>query len=276
MIEYIADPLQYSFMIRGLLVSALVGVMCPLVGAYVITRGLAFMGDALAHAVLPGMVIGVILGLGMIAAVPSGIAVALLIGFVSRRSGISEDTAIGILFAGMFALGLVMLSASTGIKVNIEDFLLGQPLAVSWSEVYTALALTGVVIVGLYMFHHQLVLTSFDPAGAKVVGVRTTAIENVLLVLLSLVIVVGILAVGIVLVMAMLITPAATAYILVRRFVSMMVVGAIIGVASAVAGLYISYYLNLPSGPVMTLVATGIFVVAVVARRVPRLSSYGR
>ena len=262
-------------MVRGLLVSALVGVMCPLVGAYVITRGLSFMGDALAHAVLPGMVIGVILGFGLIAAVPSGIAVALLIGFVSRRSGISEDTAIGILFAGMFALGLVMLSVSTGINVNIEDFLLGQPLAVSWSEVYTALALTGAVSVGLYMFHHQLVLTSFDPAGARVVGVRTTAIENVLLVLLSLVIVVGILAVGIVLVMAMLITPAATAYILVRRFVSMMVVGAIIGVASAVAGLYISYYLNLPSGPVMTLVATGIFVVAVVVKRVPRLSFDG-
>ncbi len=259
-------------MVRGLLVSVLVGVMCPLVGAYVITRGLAFMGDALAHAVLPGMVIGFILGIGLIAAVPSGIAVALLIGFISRRSGVSEDTAIGILFAGMFALGLVMLSASTGIKVNIEDFLLGQPLAVAWSEVYTALALTVAVIAGLYIFHYQLVLTSFDPAGARVVGVRTTAIENVLLVLLSLVIVVGILAVGIVLVMAMLITPAAAAYILVRRFVSMMVVGAIIGVASAVAGLYLSYYLNLPSGPVMTLVATGIFVVAAAIKRVPRLS----
>ena len=246
--------------------------MCPLVGAYVVTRGLAFMGDALAHAVLPGMVIGVLLGIGLIAAVPSGIAVALLIGFVSRRSGVSEDTAIGILFAGMFALGLAMLSAATGIRVNIEDFLLGQPLGVSWSEVYTALALTGAAIVGLYMFHHQLVLTSFDPAGAKVVGVRTTAIENVLLVLLAVVIVVSILAVGIVLLMAMLITPAAAAYLLVRRFVPMMVVGAIIGVTSAVVGLYLSYYLNLPSGPVMTLVATGIFVGAVAFKRVPRPS----
>ncbi len=272
MIEYITDPLQYSFMVRGLIVSVLVGVMCPLIGAYVITRGLSFMGDALAHAVLPGMVIGVILGIGILAAVPSGIAVALLIGLISRRSGVSEDTAIGILFAGMFALGLVMLSASTGIKVNIEDFLLGQPLGVSWAEVYTAFSLTCVVIVGLYLFHHQFVLTSFDPSGAKVVGMRTTAIENVLLMLLSLVIVVGIVAVGIVLVMAMLITPAAAAYLLVRRFVSMMIVGSIIGAASALAGLYLSYHLNLPSGPIMTLVATGLFALTVVIKRSPRLS----
>ncbi len=272
MIEYITDPLQYTFMVRGLVISMLVGVMCPLIGAYVITRGLSFMGDALAHAVLPGMVVGFLFGIGIIAAVPTGIAVALLIGLISRRSGVSEDTAIGILFAGMFALGLVMLSASTGIKVNIEDFLLGQPLGVSWSEVYTALSLTGVVILGLYLFHHQLVLTSFDPAGARVVGMRTTTIENILLMLLSLVIVVGIVAVGIVLVMAMLITPAATAYLLVRRFVSMMIVGAVIGAISALAGLYLSFHLNLPSGPVMTLVATGIFAVAVAAKRVPRPS----
>ena len=272
MIDYVTEPLQYSFMVRGLAVSVLVGVMCPLIGAYVVTRGLAFMGDALAHAVLPGMVVGILLGFGLIAAVPSGIAVALLIGLVSRRSGISEDTTIGILFAGMFALGLVLLSASTGINVDIEDLLLGQPLGVSQTEVFVALALTGVVVMGLYFFHHQLVLTSFDPEGAKVVGIPTNLIDNVLLVLLSVVIVVGILAAGIVLVMAMLVTPAATAYLLVRRFVTMMAVGAAIGAVSAVMGLYLSYHLNIPSGPAMTLVATGIFMAAVVVRRAPRLS----
>lgn len=274
MIDYVVAPLEYSFMVRGMAVSVLVGVMCPLIGAYVITRGLAFMGDALAHAVLPGMVVGAILGFGLIAAaVPSGIAVALLIGAVSRRSGVSEDTAIGILFAGMFALGIVLLSGSAGrINVNIEDFLLGQPLGVSHTDVYITFALTGVVVVGLFFFHHKLMLTSFDPVGARVVGIRTNVIDNVLLVLLSLVIVVSILAVGIVLVMAMLITPAATAYLLVRRFVPMMVAGAAVGVASALVGIYLSYYLNLPSGPAMTLVATGIFMAATLVKRKPRLS----
>ena len=127
MIDYVFGPFQYGFMVRALIVSVLVGVMCPVLGAYVITRGRAFMGDALAHSVLPGMVVAFLLGITpFFAAVPAGIAVALLMGSVSRRTGISEDTSIGIIFAGMFALGLVMLSRATNVNVNIEDLLLGQ------------------------------------------------------------------------------------------------------------------------------------------------------
>ena len=129
MIDYIAGPFQYGFMVRALIVSVLVGVMCPVLGAYVITRGRAFMGDALAHSVLPGMVVAFLLGISpFFAAVPAGIVIALLMGAVSRRTGISEDTSIGIIFAGMFALGLVMLSRATNVNVNIEDLLLGQVL----------------------------------------------------------------------------------------------------------------------------------------------------
>ncbi len=268
MIDYIFGPFQYSFMVRALIVSVLVGVMCPVLGAYVITRGRAFMGDALAHSVLPGMVIAFMLGISpFFAAVPAGILIALLMGSVSRRTGISEDTSIGIIFAGMFALGLVMLSKAANVTVNIEDLLLGQVLGVSQTDVFISLALTAVVMVGLYAFHRQLVYTTFDPVGAAVVGIRTAPIEYVLLALLALVVVIGIQAAGIVLVMAMLITPAATAYLLARRFVGVMVIGALIGAISAVTGLYFSFYADLPSGPAMALIATIIFGLAAVVKK---------
>ena len=269
MIDYIVGPFQYSFMVRALIVSVLVGVMCPVLGAYVITRGRAFMGDALAHSVLPGMVVAFLLGISpFFAAVPAGIVIALLMGTVSRRTGISEDTSIGIIFAGMFALGLVMLSKATNVNVNIEDLLLGQVLGVSQTDVFVSLGLTALVLAGLYAFHRQLVYTTFDPVGAGVIGIRTDIVEYVLLALLALVIVIGIQAAGIVLVMAMLITPAASAYMLARRFVGVMVIGALIGAISAVAGLSLSFHADLPSGPAMALVATAIFGAAAVVRKV--------
>ena len=268
MIDYIVGPFQYGFMVRALIVSVLVGVMCPVLGAYVITRGRAFMGDALAHSVLPAMVVAFLLGISpFFAAVPAGIVIALLMGSVARRTGISEDTSIGIIFAGMFALGLIMLSTSNNITVNIEDLLLGQVLGVSQMDVFVSLGLTALVIAGLYAFHRQLVYTTFDPVGATVVGIRTGLVEYVLLALLALVIVIGIQAAGIVLVMAMLITPAAAAYLLAKRFTGVMIIGALIGALSAVAGLYLSFHADLPSGPSMALVATGIFAVAAAVKR---------
>lgn len=269
---FLTEPFQYGFMVRALIVSVLVGIMCPVLGAYVITRGRAFMGDALAHSVLPGMVVAFMLGISpFFAAVPAGIAIALLMGSVSRRTGISEDTSIGIIFAGMFALGLVMLSAATYVNVNIEDLLLGQVLGVSRTDVYVSLGLTALVVVGLYAFHRQLVYTTFDPVGATVVGIPTGIVEYVLLALLALVIIIGIQAAGIVLVMAMLITPAATGYLLAKRFVGVMVIGALVGAISAIAGLYVSFHVDLPSGPAMALVATLVFgVVATLKTSVER------
>ncbi len=266
---FLTEPFQYGFMVRALIVSVLVGIMCPVLGAYVVTRGRAFMGDALAHSVLPGMVVAFMLGVSpFFAAVPTGIAIALLMGSVSRRTGISEDTSIGIIFAGMFALGLVMLSTATYVRVNIEDLLLGQVLGVSRTDVFVSLGLTALVVVGLYAFHRQLVYTTFDPVGATVIGIRTNIVEYVLLALLALVIIIGIQAAGIVLVMAMLITPSATGYLLARRFVGVMVIGALVGAISAVAGLYVSFHVDLPSGPAMALVATLVFgVVATVKTR---------
>ena len=267
MLDYLIGPFQYGFMVRALIVSVLVGVMCPILGAYVITRGRAFMGDALAHSVLPGMVIAFLLGVSpFFAAVPAGIVVALLMGTVSRRTGISEDTSIGIVFAGMFALGLVMLSKATNVNVDIEDLLLGQVLGVTQTDVYVSLGLTALVLVGLYAFHRQLVYTTFDEIGASVVGIKTGLVEYVLLGLLALVIVIGIQAAGIVLVMAMLITPAATGYLLARRFVGVMIIGALVGATSAIVGLYLSFHADLPSGPAMALLATTLFAAAAVIK----------
>ncbi len=255
-------------MVRALIGSVLVGVMCPLVGAYAVTRNLAFIGDALAHAVLPGIVLGYIVGIHpAIAAVPTGIAVALLVRAVSLRAGISSDTSIGILFATMFALGLVMLAKSTTIKVNIEDLLLGQILAITPTGIYVSLGITLMVILGLFTFHHWLLFTSFDPLGAKVNSTRANAADYAFLVMLALVVVIGIQAAGIVLVMAMLVTPAATAYLLVRRFVSIMMTAAVLGTGAAITGLYVSYYFNLSAGPAMTLVASVIFLLVFSFRR---------
>ena len=267
-LDPITDPFGYTFMVRALIVSVLVGIMCPILGSYVVTRGYAFMGDALAHAVLPGLIIAFLIGVSPFAgAAPAGVLVAVLIGYLSRRTGISVDTSIGILFAGLFALGLVLLTTADGLTVDLEDLLLGQVLGVSWTDVYITLGLALFALMVLYVFHKEISFASFDPVGATVIGLPTGLLDYLLLGLLALVIVIALQAVGIVLVMAMLVTPAATAYLLMNRFTSVMVVGAGLGAIAAITGLYLSFHFNLPSGPAMTLVATGMFIVAAAIRR---------
>ena len=267
-LDLVSDPLQYSFMVRALGVSVLVGITCAVLGSYVVMRGLAFMGDALAHAVLPGVVAALLIGMSPFAgAAIVGIAVAIAIGYITRRTGLSEDTTIGVLFAGLFALGITILAASDGLSVNLEDLLLGQVLGVSTTDVYVTLGMAVFVLGVLYIFHKELVFTSFDPVGAEVIGLPTRFLSYLLLVLLALVIVIALQAVGLILVMAMLVTPAATAYLMVRRFAPMMVVGGALGGLSAVVGLYLSFYFNIPSGAAMVLVATGFFVSATALRR---------
>ena len=262
--EALVGPFEYTFMVRALIVSVLVGVMCPLLGVYVVTRGLGFMGDALAHSVLPGMVGAFILGVSpFLGAIPMAIAVALVSGYLIRRAGVGEDTSVGIIFAGLFALGLTMLTAAKGIPVNLEDILLGQVLAVSQTDVYVTLGLSAFVLVATYALHKEMLFASFDQTGASVVGLPTDKLEYALLALLAIVIVLALQAVGIVLVISMLITPAATALLIVRNFQHAMALAVAFGVAAAVAGLYISYYFNLPSGPVMALVVAAFFILAV-------------
>ncbi len=272
MIDFVVVPFQYSFMQRALVVSILVGFLLPVVGAYIITRGRAFLTDALAHSVVVPVAVASLLGFtSYLTAVPGGIAIALLIGYLSRHTGISDDTSIGVVFAAMFALGLIILSISVDINpsraINIEDLLLGQVLAVTRTDMLVSLVLTVVVGAVIFLFHRHLVYTTFDPVGARVVGIKTTAVEYLLLAVLALVIVIGLSAAGVVLVMAMLVIPSASAYLLARRFPGVILIGAAIGVVSAIAGMYLSYYANWPSGPAMALVAAVIFGFATVRKR---------
>ena len=266
--EAAIGPFQYEFMVRALAISLLVGIICPVLGAYVVTRGLGFMGDAMAHSILPGMIGAFMLGVSpFLGALPLAIAVALTIGYLVRRVGLSEDTSIGILFAGLFALGLAMLTASRGLKVNLEDVLLGQALGASMSDVMITLGLTVAVLAVIAAVHKEMVFASFDPSGAAVLGLPTQRLDYTLLILLSIVTVVALHAVGIVLVLSMLITPAATAQMLSNDFTKAMFIGVLVGMASALIGLYVSFYYNLPPGPSMALTATSFFILAGAFRR---------
>ena len=273
-LDVFIKPFEYSFMVRALVVSVCVGVMCPLLGVYVVNRGLGFMGDAMAHSVMPGMVLAFILGISpFLGAIPTGIAVAFAIGYLGRKFRVSEDTSLGIMFAALFSIGLVMISLSKGISVRVEDILLGQILAVSSIDVVVTLSLAVLVLIVIGVLHRQLVFTSFDSLGATVIGLPTRLLDYLLLVSLALVIVVSLQAVGIVVVVAMLITPAAAGALLVRRFTRVMLVSVVVGVFSAVCGLYAAYHLNIPSGPSMTLVATAIFFLALTYNQIVTRSS---
>ncbi len=271
-VDALAGPFQYRFMVRALIVAVIVGVMCPVTGVYVVTRGLGFMSDGLAHSVLPGIVAAALIGTTTASVfaggVPMAIVMALLSGYLIKHLGVSEDTSVGILFAALFAIGVIMITvaSSQGITllVSLEDVLLGNILGVSLIEMYVALGVAGTVMLLLYGLHKELVFSSFDPTGASVLGLPIEKLEYVLLALLAMVVVVALQAVGIILVISMLITPAAAALQITRSFAGAMLAAALIGVASGISGLYLSYHFNLPSGPVMALAAFSFFALSIV------------
>ena len=267
-LEYLYEPFSYGFMVRSLIVAVSVGVMLPLLGSYVINRNLGFMGDAIAHASLPALVFGLLIGVSIfVAAIPAAIVIALMIGYLINRSKIGEDTAIGIIFSTLFALGFILLSIFKQISLSVEDLLLGQILGVSDVDVLTTLVLSVIVLVTSLTLYKQFLFISFDPIGAKVAGLSVKLFDNIFLVVLSLAIIGSLQSVGIILVLSMLITPAAAAKLIMKGFPSSMTVGSVFGVLASVSGLYFSYYLDFPSGPSMALAATSIFIIVWVIRR---------
>ena len=266
--EYLYEPFSYGFMFRSLMVAILVGLMLPLLGAYVINRNLGFMGDAIAHASLPALVVGLLIGVNIvIAAIPAAIIIALMIGYLISRSKIGEDTAIGIIFSSLFALGFILLSIFKEVALGVEDLLFGQILGVSNLDVSITLILSVIVIITLLIFYKQFLFVSFDPTGAKVAGLRVKLLDNIFLVVLSLAIIASLQSVGIILVLSMLITPAAAAKLLMKSFHGAMIVGSVFGIIASMSGLYLSYYLDFPSGPSMALAATLIFLIVLILRR---------
>ncbi len=263
MITWILSPLQYAFMQRGLLAAVLVGVLCSVVGAYVVLRGLAFLGDALAHAILPGVAIAYLIGGSLtIGALVAAILVALLIGLFSRQGTVKEDTAIGILFTAALALGVALISSIRTYAVDLSHILFGNLLGVSPTDLFITAAVGGLVLVTILALYRQFLVVSFDPVLAATLRLPGELLRNLMLILLALTIVVSMQTVGVGLVAALLVTPAATAYLLTRRLPVMMALSAGIGAISSLVGLYISYYANIASGAAIVLVATAFFLLA--------------
>ncbi len=262
MIDWLLEPLRHTFMQHAFIAIMLVGVICGVTGVFVTLRGLAFMGDALAHAIFPGVVIAYILGGNfLIGALIAAIVVSLGIGAISQNRRLSGDTAIGVLFAGGFALGIALISAQKTYTRDLASFLLGSILGVSRSDLLLTGAV-GLIVLGVIAFYRrELTIVSFDRTFAEATGINVWIFDQLFLILLSLAIVVSLQTVGNVLVLAMLITPAATARLLTDRLRLMVALSATIGAASGVIGLYASYHLAIASGASVVLVATALFAV---------------
>lgn len=260
MISWITAPLAYTFMQRGLLASVMVGILCAVIGCYVVLRSMAFLGDAMAHSILPGVAIAYILqGNLILGALVAAVVVALGIGFFSRNGTIKEDTAIGILFSAALSLGVVLISSIRSYAVDLSHILFGNVLGVSSSDLWLTAGLGLIVLGAIFFFYRQFLVISFDPILAATLRMPAERLRIILLTLLSLTVVVSMQTVGVGLVASLLVTPGATAYLLTRRLPAMMAVSALIGTISSVIGLYLSYYLNVASGAAIVLTATAIF-----------------
>jgi len=264
--DALLEPLAFGFFVRALVASALVGVVCAVVGTYVVLRGVAFIGDAIAHAGFPGVVVAYMLSIPFyFGAAVAAVGTALAIGLVTKRAGIRQDTVIGVVFAGTFAFGIFLFSTIKGYVADLFSFLFGNVLAISPTDL-TALVILGLGVIGIVaLMWKELLYATFDPLGAAASGIRVDGLEYLFLALVALTIVVSLQAVGIILVVAMLITPAATAQMLTVRFMRLMLLAAVVGITSAVIGLYLSYWLDVASGATIVLVQTALFLVALVA-----------
>lgn len=263
MVEWLVTPLNYAFMQRGLLAATMVGIICALIGCYVVLRSMAFLGDAIAHSVLPGVAIAYLLGANLtLGALAAAIIVALGVGFLSRQGAVKEDTAIGILFTAALAFGVALISSIRSYAVDLSHILFGNLLGVSTTDLWLTAGLGLLIFAALLLAYKPFLLVTFDPVLAQTLRLNVGFYRTLMIVLLSLTIVISMQTVGVGLVAAMLVTPAATAYLLTRRLPVMMAISSALGAASSLIGLYASYYLNIASGSAIVLTATAFFAIA--------------
>jgi ABC-type Mn2+/Zn2+ transport system permease subunit len=259
--NWLLEPLQYLFMVRGLLASVLVGILCAVMGCYVVIRGMAFLGDAMAHAILPGVAIAYLLhGNLLVGALLASVVIALGIGVFSKGGMIKEDTAIGILFAAALALGVALISTIQTYAVDLSHILFGNVLGVSKGDLWLTAILGAVILLVVAINFKQFMVISFDPVLASTLRLPVGFLRNLMLLLLAVTVVISLQTVGVGLSVAMLVTPAAAAYLLTRRLFPMMVISASIGAISSLIGLYASFYLNIVSGSAIVLTATLFFL----------------
>ena len=266
--NWLLAPLQFTFMQTGLLAALLVGVTCAVLGVYVVLRRMAFIGDALAHTALPGVVVAYLYGWNLfVGALAAGLLTALGIGWISRRATVREDTAIGVLFTAMFALGILMLSSMRSYR-DFTHILFGNILGVTRADLLLIAAMCALVLLVLALFHKELELTSFDPLHAQVMGLSPDLVRYGLLALLALMVVTGLKVAGVVLTSALLVTPAAAAAMLTNRLPRMMAIAALLAAFCAFAGLYASFYFSVAAGAAIVLTCTLVFGAAWLYRSV--------
>lgn len=259
---FINDVMNYAFLQKALFTAVMVGILAGVIGSFIILRGMALMGDAISHAILPGVAVSYMLGINYFyGAVVMGIITSLGIGFVSQNSKLKSDTSIGIVFSAFFALGIILLMKAQ-TAVDLTQILFGNVLTVRSTDMWLTFGVGIFVLLCVYVFYKEFLITSFDPVIAKSYGMNTNAIHYFMMILLTLVTVASLQTVGVVLVVALLITPAATAYLLTNKMTHMIGLSALFGASSAVIGLYFSFSYNLTSGAVIVLVATGFFMLA--------------
>jgi len=271
MLSFLLEPLHYDFMLRALAAAIMVGVVCAVVGSFVVLRGLAFFGDALAHAILPGVAVAYLIGgaAGPLfwGALGAAVATALGIGMISRGGRLREDVAIGVVFAGVFALGVALISTVRSYSTDLTHILFGNILAITNYDLLLIAGFGLLVLLTIAAFYKEFVVISFDPTHAASLRLPAEPLRYLLLILIAVTVVVSLKTIGAGLMTAMLITPAASGYLLTRRLSRMMLIAALIGAGSAVMGLYLSYYIRIASGAAIVLVTTACFGVAWVVSR---------
>ncbi|MFH7243362.1 MAG: metal ABC transporter permease [Spirulina sp.] len=264
LLNWFYEPLQFAFMQRSLAVAIMVGIICSVVGSYLMVQRLALLGDAISHSVLPGLAIAFWLGVNIfVGAFIAGVLSTVLIAWIHRRSPIKEDAAMGIVFSAFFALGITLITTiQKDNKIDLNHFLFGNILGVTAGDVRDTAIIATLVLVVVLLLYKELLFYSFDPLGAQASGLPTGWLNTGLMVLIALTVVASMKVVGVILVLALLITPGAAAYLLVPRLHQVMVLGAGIGIISSISGMYLSYYFNLPSGPAIVLVVSIFFALA--------------
>ena len=253
MMDWLLDPLSYDFMRQALLAAVLVGILCPIVGTYLIVQRMAMLGDVVAHGVLPGLAIASFFNIPiLVGAFTCGLFSTFVITWIRTQSRISVDTAMAITFSTFFSLGITLLTVFRS-RVSLEQLLFGDILSITPGDVWQIGAIAGLVLIGVSLFYKELLFFTFDPLGAEALGLPVNRINLGLMAGITLAIIAGIKTVGVILVISLMVGPAATAYLLVKELHWMMSLGATLGVLFSVVGIYGSYYLDIPSGPAIGL-----------------------
>jgi manganese/iron transport system permease protein len=260
MLDLLLEPWNYEFMRNAIAIGVLVGILCPVVGCYLIVQRMALMGDVIAHCVLPGLAVSVFLGIDiLIGAFVSGISSTFLIAWIRSQSRVKADAAMALIFSTFFAVGVTLITLLKS-KIDLDSFLFGDILAVTPHDIQRTLVIAALILIAIKLFYKELLFYTFDKTGAQAIGLPVNAIQLGLMAAITLTIIASMQAVGVILVISMVVGPALTAYLLVKELHHMMLVGALLGVSVSVSGVYVSFYHNIPSGAAIVLVSSSLFL----------------